>query len=80
MTSPELAAMIPVDTAKARRLGFTMPLPTLLRGLKQRTRHRVLRADRRPEKPAALTASEWKQFTARVAFRPRYVEYRIPME
>ncbi len=49
MTSPDLVAMIPVDEEFAHRQpggGWSMPYPALNEDLKQRTRGRVLRADK----------------------------------
>jgi beta-lactamase superfamily II metal-dependent hydrolase len=45
MTSPQLAAMIPVDQAMAQHKKWNMPFPPLYRRLEEKTAGRVLRAD-----------------------------------
>lgn len=80
MESPELVAMIPVDEEVAHRPkgslrnGWDMPFPPLLERLLQKTRGRVIRADRDlPEEVpehSSLTAEEWAAFRAAVADAP----------
>ena len=49
MTSPHLAAMIPVDERVAReKKKWEMPFGPLLRRLEEKTKGRVIRADRHP--------------------------------
>ncbi len=72
MESPELVAMIPVDEEVAHRPkgslrnGWDMPFPPLLERLMEKTRGRVIRADRDlpAEAPShsGLTAAEWAAF------------------
>jgi len=45
MTSPELAAMIPVDQRTAEQKKWNMPFPPLYRALQEKTAGRILRAD-----------------------------------
>ena len=45
MTSPELAAMIPVDQKMAEQKKWNMPFPPLYRALQEKTAGRILRAD-----------------------------------
>ena len=84
MTSPELVAMIPVNEEFARdKKHWDMPFQPLLERLKERTRGRVLRADR----AASDTIKECKSpdldaFDKRATDGPDglYLEYRIPIE
>ena len=45
MTSPELAAMVPVDRRTAKKMEWNMPFPSLFRRLSERTRGRILDLD-----------------------------------
>jgi hypothetical protein len=78
MTHRDLIAMIPVEEQFARETKrWNMPFPSLLERLDERTRGRVIRADRGKDvlaelasqqsgKPGRLTASEWADFLARI--------------
>lgn len=74
MTDPDLVALIPVDEAMAHRpkggnpAGWDMPFGPLLSALVEKTRGRVIRADRKvPKKaPAKARQGDWKQLLARV--------------
>jgi hypothetical protein len=74
MTDLDLVALIPVDEEMAHRPkggnsdGWDMPFGPLLSALVEKTRGRVIRADRKvPKKaPAKARPSEWKQLYARV--------------
>jgi hypothetical protein len=89
MTSPHLAAMIPVDEQVAReKKKWDMPFGPLLRRLEEKTKGRIIRADRTlaalkaGPKPAGLTEDAWNAFCARLAPDPEdqlFLEYRIPL-
>ena len=89
MTSPHLAAMIPVDERVAReKKKWDMPFGPLLRRLEEKTRGRVIRADRSASalaagpKPERLTEDEWRTFRDQLAADPEnqlFVEYRVPL-
>jgi hypothetical protein len=74
MTSPKLVAMIPVDEKMAReKKKWDMPFGPLLRRLEERTKGRVIRADRQVgafkagPKPERLNAREWSDFCQRLS-------------
>lgn len=83
MTHPELVAMIPVKEDFARKTKhWNMPFPSLLARLLERTKGRVLRADRsltdlqddrqlREDKPGELGRSDWKAFFSRLNAGPK---------
>lgn len=87
MVSPALVAAIPVDEEFAHRPkggcpnGWDMPAGPLLKALTERTKGRVLRADRDfPQgsaKPQDLSDKEWRQFSGAVHVDPHYIEYCI---
>jgi hypothetical protein len=87
MTSERLVAAIPVDEQFAhlpkgsKADGWDMPAGPLLKALTAKTKGRVLRADSDfplgADKPAALTAADWKQFRDHVVVDPHYVEYYL---
>ena len=89
MTSPHLAAMIPVDEQVAReKKKWDMPFGPLLRRLEEKTKGRIIRADRTfaalkaGPKPAGLADDAWQAFCARLAPDPKdelFLEYRIPL-
>ena len=86
MTSPRLAAMIPVDETMAReKKKWDMPFGALLSRLEEKTKGRVIRADRTVAsltagtKPERLTDDEWRTFRAELVPDPGdqlFVEYR----
>ncbi|MCK1332150.1 hypothetical protein IVB57_28085 [Bradyrhizobium sp. CW9] len=83
MTHPDLVAMIPVREEFARKIKhWNMPFPSLLTHLLERTKGRVLRADkslddlkadraRRQDKPGELTQADWESFFSRLRFGPK---------
>jgi hypothetical protein len=79
MTSPELAAMVPVDRRTAKKMEWNMPFPSLFRRLSERTRGRILDLERgRPtEKPAELTDREWEQFVDSTEVSDRWIDYWV---
>jgi hypothetical protein len=79
MTSPELAAMVPVDRRTAKKMEWNMPFPSLFRRLSERTRGRILDLERgRPtEKPADLTDREWEQFVDNTEVSDRWIDYWV---
>jgi metallo-beta-lactamase superfamily protein len=89
MTSDELVALIPVDEDMARnKRHWDMPFPALLKRLEQKTKGRILRADRpvsdlkKGRKPDHISTAEWQAFLNRVSADRNdklYVEYRIPV-
>lgn len=82
MTHPELVAMIPVKEEFARKTkGWNMPFPALLSRLMEKTKGRVLRADKnradliqerasRADGPGELSGKEWDEFLDRVEEGP----------
>ncbi len=85
MTSPELAAMIPVDEKLAlsqKPHEWKMPFPPLYDALQERTLGRVLRGDRPVDKlkrPGSTPAAVWQQFLDAVDDSELSVEYRVPL-
>ena len=89
MTSPQLIAMIPVDEQMAHKKKWAMPFASLLSRLEERTRGRVIRADRiasalkAGSKPARLDRPGMAEnFCDRLVSDPEdrlFVEYRIPL-
>ncbi|MGY8685375.1 MBL fold metallo-hydrolase [Bradyrhizobium sp. UFLA05-153] len=83
MTHPALVAMIPVREEFARKTKhWNMPFPSLLARLLERTKGRVLRADkslddlkadrdRRQDKPGELSREDWESFFSRLSFGPK---------
>jgi beta-lactamase superfamily II metal-dependent hydrolase len=67
MVSPDLVAMIPVHTEHAEKRNWSMPFPTLLERLSEKTRGRILFSDLGlPDKPNAVHPEEWETFKANV--------------
>lgn len=61
--SNELVAMIPVDEEWAKKQGWPHPSPAVVKKLKEKTKGRILRADRiPPEKPDDADTNEWQDF------------------
>lgn len=83
MTHPDLVAMIPVREEFARKTKhWNMPFPSLLARLLERTKGRVLRADKslndldadrnnRQDKPGELSRDDWETFFSRLTPGPR---------
>jgi hypothetical protein len=81
MTSPELAAMIPVDRRTAKKLDWNMPFPTLYAKLSTKTRGRILDLERGApsERPPDVTEHEWTQFLKSTDVQEGWIDYRVPM-
>lgn len=80
MTSPELAAMIPVDAEQAEKKGWAMPFGPLHDRLRERCHGRVLRSDTGvPEPPGNVPAADWERFRARTAEDELWVQLAIPL-
>lgn len=87
MTSDELVALIPVDEDVARnKKHWDMPFPALLKRLEQKTKGRIIRADRTvsdfKKSPNAnhISPAEWSAFLDKISADKNdelYVEYRI---
>jgi len=82
MTNKKLVAAIPVDElfAKAKKpIPWMMPADKLYDTLQQRTKGRILRADREFPKGAArpktLSATEWQQFTSSVEVDRLFIDF-----
>jgi hypothetical protein len=83
MTHPELVAMIPVKEEFARKTKhWNMPFPSLLARLLERTKGRVLRADKsledlhsdrdhRADTPGELSRDDWQSFFSRLSSGPK---------
>ena len=90
MTSPELVAMLPVDEKMAReKKKWDMPFGPLLRRLEEKTKGRVIRADRQVgalkagPKPERLNDREWSGFCERLSHDEAdqlFVECRFALE
>lgn len=80
MNSQELVAMIPVDEQFAAKKAWKMPFQPLLSRLVQKTRGRVIRADRgvpSPEELTSLTQKEVGDFQAAVEATDLFVDYTL---
>lgn len=83
MTHPDLVAMIPVREEFARKTKhWNMPFPSLLARLLEKTKGKVLRADksladlhedrlRRENKPGELSRDDWDAFFSRLSAGPK---------
>ncbi len=86
MTSPDLVAAVPTDSAFARhKQGWDMPAAKLGPALQERARGRVIYADPgqnpiRAENPANLGQPSWNRFLEDVdTSNELYVDYRLPL-
>ncbi|HUE86528.1 MAG TPA: MBL fold metallo-hydrolase [Vicinamibacterales bacterium] len=81
MTSPELAAMVPVDRQTAKKMQWNMPFPSLFRRLSEKTRGRILEpeAGLPPEKPAQLSDHEWSQFLSNTDPQDGWIDYWVAL-
>lgn len=80
MTHPELVAMIPVDEEQAGEKGWAMPFEALEKRLRERTKGRVLRADRGlPQRPENVPEADWRAFEERTAADDLWVQYAVPL-
>ncbi|MFG0319959.1 MAG: hypothetical protein ACF8XB_21990 [Planctomycetota bacterium JB042] len=80
MTSPDLAAMIPVDEEWAldrRPYPWKMPFGPLYADLRRRTGDRILRADLGLVQPDGRTPAAWRAFERRVDVRDLYVDLDV---
>jgi hypothetical protein len=79
MTSPELAAMIPVNREMAKRKKWNMPFPPLFERLGEKTMGRILDAElgQIGTKADALTAKQWKDFQKRCDVQPGWIDYTV---
>lgn len=80
MNSQELVAMIPVDEQFAAKKAWKMPFQPLLSRLVQKTRGRVIRADRgvpSPEDLTSLTQKEVRDFQDAVRATDLFVDYTL---
>jgi beta-lactamase superfamily II metal-dependent hydrolase len=90
MTSPDLAAMIPVDETWANdKMNWKHPAHVILEALEKRTNGRILRTDRIPgdgelPKPDAATEQEWETFTDNVTWdssgQQLWIQYTVPAD
>lgn len=80
MTSQDLVALIPVDEQFAAKKAWNMPFNPLLNRLLQKTRGRVIRADRgvpSPDDLTNLTEKEVKDFQGAVTSTDLFVDYTL---
>lgn len=78
MTSDELTAMIPVCREMAQRQEWNMPFPSLHRRLAEKTKGRILEADKAfalREPPGA--GRDWRRFVSRVTVDDDFIEYTV---
>ena len=83
--SPDFVAMLPVNEEVAHDIKkwMSMPLPTLVARLTERTKGRLMRIDKDlpTKKPAALSATAWAQFKkATQGSTALYFDYELPLE
>jgi hypothetical protein len=63
MSSPDLVAMVSVDTEIANRFGWKFPCSSLVERLVKSTRGRLIRSDQGfPDQPEGVTTGEWAAF------------------
>ena len=81
MTSPELAAMVPVDRRTAKKMEWNMPFPPLLKRLSAKTRGRILDLERgiSDTKPEDVSDHEWRQFRSNVDAQPGWIDYWVSL-
>jgi len=79
MSSGELAAMIPVNRVTAQKMEWLMPFPSLLNRLVEKTRGRVIDAERGLDDaaPQDLGDAAWQRFLARCDVQPGWVDYTL---
>ena len=80
MVSPDLVAMIPVDRKMAKKKRWKMPFRPLEERLLEKARGRVLAADDglvSKERPAELTAAQWKRFQKQIDIQPGWIDYTV---
>ena len=79
MTSPELAAMLPVDRRTAKKMEWNMPLPSLYDRLAAKTKGRILDLERGTpaEKPDGLSDHEWTEFVANTDPQQGWLDYWV---
>jgi hypothetical protein len=82
MNSPDLVTMIPVDEDQAKAKTWEMPFYELLKSLEEKSRGRVLRADKGiPNHPKGMRKKEWERFLANVSEDQSedklWIEYRV---
>ena len=82
MTSSDLAAMIPVNRAMAKKKRWKMPFPPLFKRLNERTMGRVLDAEEglSGTKADALPAAKWQDFLDRCDVQPGWIDYTVEFE
>jgi hypothetical protein len=83
MERGDLVALLPVDRASAKTLGWDLPYAPLLNHLRAKTRGRILitdpqeqRLNARP-KPDDLTEAEWQAFRNAAHETDLYIEYTL---
>lgn len=81
MTHQNLTAIVPVFEDFARKVkGWDMPAEALYDRLLEKTRGRLLRADRvyhSETRPAGVSAADWEEFTARVKAEDLWIDYIV---
>jgi hypothetical protein len=73
MTNRDLVAMIPVEEGRAKDLAWTMPFPSLLQRLQEKTMGRVIRADR------GVDPTTWGGPKRNVKPEKDYIDYMVDM-
>jgi hypothetical protein len=80
MCSPDLVAMLPVDSEFANCVKhWPMPWPNMLDHLRLRTSQRILRLDTGipQSNPGALANSAWDAFAGQVQVTDLYVQFTL---
>jgi hypothetical protein len=81
MTSRELAAMLPVDRATARKMKWNMPFPSLYQRLHEKTAGRILDLETGlpPEPDLSTNAQELRKFLSRCKAHPDWIDYEVDL-
>jgi hypothetical protein len=81
MTSRELAAMLPVDRATAKKMRWNMPFPALHRRLREKTSGRILDLETGvpTTPPPGTNAREWREFQSRCRAHPDWIDYEVEL-
>ena len=80
MSSPDLVAMVSVDSEIANGLGWRFPCSSLVERLVKSTRGRLLRSDYGfPDRPDGVTTGEWAAFRESVHIDQEslFIDYHI---
>ncbi len=79
MSSQELTAMLPVNRATAKKMGWKMPFSTLHKRLLEKTRGRILDLEYglTESPPVGCSAEEWSRFIDRTNVSAEWLDFRV---